>query len=144
MELTKVLKAMADETRFKILKLLLQRNYCVRALSKKLGLSESAISQHTKVLKEAGLLIGVKKGYYMHYDVDRSTLHKLSSRIEELAATEREVCDPEKAGCEPFEGKMCHIQKSGYKCSKEVKAFHSENREEGCLDNHGNCGCHKP
>jgi len=47
----------------------------------------------------------------MHYDVDRSTLHKLSSKIEELAAIEREVCNPENAGCESFERKMCHIQK---------------------------------
>ena len=143
MEITSVLKAIADETRFKMLKLLLQHNYCVRALSRKLELSESAISQHIKVLREAGLLIGVKKGYYMHYDVDRSTLHKLSSKIEELAAIEREVCNPENAGCESFERKMCHIQKSGYKCSNEVKTFHSENREEGCVDNHGNCGGRK-
>jgi len=61
MEITKILKAMADDTRFRILILLLQHNYCVRALSRKLELSESAISQHIKVLREAGLLIGVKK-----------------------------------------------------------------------------------
>ena len=61
METTKILKAIADGTRFKILTLLLQQNYCVRALSRKLGLSESAISQHLKVLREAGLLVGVKK-----------------------------------------------------------------------------------
>ncbi|MGI6585153.1 MAG: winged helix-turn-helix transcriptional regulator [Gracilibacteraceae bacterium] len=99
MEVTKILKAIADETRFKILTLLLQHNYCVRALSKKLELSESAISQHIKVLREAGLLIGVKKGYYIHYDVDRGTLRELSSRIEELAAIERKVCNPESVEC---------------------------------------------
>jgi len=113
MEISKALKAIADDTRLKMVTLLLQQNYCVRALSRKLDLSESAVSQHIRVLKEAGLLIGVKKGYYMHYDVDRSTLHKLSSKIEELAAIEREVCNPENAGCESFERKMCHIQKSG-------------------------------
>jgi len=48
MEITKILKAMADDTRFRILILLLQHNYCVRALSRKLELSESAISQHIK------------------------------------------------------------------------------------------------
>jgi ArsR family transcriptional regulator len=122
---------MADETRFKILILLLQHNYCVRALSKILDLSESAISQHTKVLREAGLLIGVKKGYYMHYDVNRSTLHKLSSKIEELAATEREVCNPENAGSESSERKMCHVKRSGCKFSNEVQTiYHSEDREE--------------
>jgi len=109
MEITKILKAVANETRFKILKLLLQHNYCVRALSKKLELSESAISQHIKVLREAGLLIGVKKGYYMHYDVDRNILQKLSSKIEELAAIEREVCNPEEEGCVDNHGNyQCH------------------------------------
>jgi len=131
MEITKVLKAIADETRFKILILLLQNNYCVRALSKKLKLSESAISQHIKVLKEAGLLIGMKRGYYMHYDVDRSTLHKLSSKIEELAAIEREICDPENAGCKPSERKTCHVKRGGCKCSNEIQSiYHDEDREE--------------
>src|SRR5690554_3693327 len=114
MEITKVLKAIADETRLKILKMLLKHNYCVRALSRKLELSESAISQHLKVLREAGLLVGVKKGYFMHYDVDRDTLKELSSKIEEFATIEREVCNPENVGCESSEQKRCHVQKSGH------------------------------
>ncbi|HHU31119.1 MAG: ArsR/SmtB family transcription factor [Zhaonellaceae bacterium] len=117
MEITKVLKAIADETRFKMIYLLLQHNYCVRALSRKLELSESAISQHIKVLREAGLLIGVKKGYYMHYDVDRSALRKLSSEIKELATIKREVCAPEKVGCKSSERRICHLQRSGNKDS---------------------------
>ncbi|NLM44608.1 MAG: winged helix-turn-helix transcriptional regulator [Clostridiales bacterium] len=144
MEVTKILKAIADETRFKMLKLLLQHNYCVRALARKLGLSESAISQHIKVLKEAGLLIGVKKGYYMHYDVDRDILRQLSTKIEELAAIERELCNPEKVGCKSSEQKICHVRKSGHKCSDEVKSIcHGDDREEVGVENHGNCKCHK-
>jgi ArsR family transcriptional regulator len=111
MEITKLLKAIADETRYNMLQLLLRHNYCVRALSRKLELSESAISQHIKVLREAGLLIGVKKGYYMHYDVDRKALRELSSKIEELASIKREVCNPEKVGCKASERKMCHLQR---------------------------------
>lgn len=130
MEVTKVLKAIADETRFKILILLLQHNYCVRALSRKLELSESAISQHLKVLREVGLLVGEKKGYFMHYDVDRNTLHELASKIEELAAIEREVCNPENVGCESSERKRCHVQKSSHNCSNKVQSFcHDEDRE---------------
>lgn len=144
MEITKVLKAIADETRFKILILLLQHNCCVRALSRKLGLSESAVSQHIKVLREADLLIGVKKGYYMHYDVDRDTLRELSTKIKELAAIEREVCNPEKAGCESSERERCHVQRSGHKCSNKFQySCQAEDREKGCVDNRGNCQCHK-
>lgn len=95
MEPIKMFKALADETRFKILILLLQHNYCVKALSRKLELTESAISQHLKALKEAGLLVGEKKGYFMHYDVDRDSLNELAAKIKELALIRREVCSPE-------------------------------------------------
>lgn len=123
METTKLLKAIADETRFKILTLLLQHNYCVRALSRKLGLSESAISQHIKVLREAGLVIGVKKGYFKHYDVDRDKLHELALQIKKLTETKRKVCSPEKAGCKSSEQKRCHLQKDGHDSSNEGHPF---------------------
>jgi biotin operon repressor len=56
-----IFKALADETRQRILRLLLSRNYCVRALARCLDLTEAAISQHLKTMREAGLLIGRKR-----------------------------------------------------------------------------------
>ena len=64
MELLTVLKAIADETRLKIIKLLLGHDYCVKGLAKRLDISESAVSQHLKLLKEIGILEGEKRGYY--------------------------------------------------------------------------------
>lgn len=84
MDKTLVLKAIADETRMKIITLLLQHNYCVRALARKLEISEAAVSQHLKILREAGLLVGEKKGYFMHYDVNRNVLHELQKRLRHL------------------------------------------------------------
>lgn len=55
METDKMLKALGEPMRFKIYGCLLERKHCVRSLSKKLGITESAISQHIKVMKEAGL-----------------------------------------------------------------------------------------
>ena len=52
----KILKAVADENRMLILKLLLEFDFCVRALSKKVGISEAAVSQHLKIMREAGLI----------------------------------------------------------------------------------------
>ena len=48
-------KALADENRMLILRLLLRRNCCARALARQLDISEAAVSQHLKVLREAGL-----------------------------------------------------------------------------------------
>ena len=67
MELDRVLKALGEPMRLKIYQSLLERKHCVRSLSKKFGISESAISQHMKVMKEAGLVYGEKYGYHTHY-----------------------------------------------------------------------------
>lgn len=144
MDKTLVLKAIADETRMKILSLLLRHNYCVRALARKLELSEGAISQHLKVLRDAGLLTGEKKGYFMHYDVNREVLHALAADIEELASVEREACTPEEGGCHSSEQERCHAQKQN--CSEEVKEFcHGKDfaKGEGGHEHHGHCNCHR-
>jgi len=138
MEKSIVLKAIADETRMKIITLLLQHNYCVRALARKLEISEAAVSQHLKVLREAGLLAGEKKGYFMHYDVNRNVLHELAREIDALAEIEREACSQEQGGCQSKEAEKCHNQDMG-SCSDEVKEFcHGTHHEQG-----GNCKCHR-
>ena len=49
MELSVCLKALGDPTRLTIFQQLLIRKHCTRSLSKKLGISEPAISQHLKI-----------------------------------------------------------------------------------------------
>ncbi|NLX78038.1 MAG: winged helix-turn-helix transcriptional regulator [Clostridiaceae bacterium] len=145
MERMLVLKAIADETRMKILSLLLRHNYCVRALARELKLSEGAVSQHLKVLRYAGLLSGEKKGYFMHYDVNRDVLHALAADIEALAGIERETCRPEAVGCSSMEPERCRVKKQD--CSEEVKEFcHGEDfaRGEYGHEHHGHCHRHKP
>lgn len=121
MDKKKVLKAIADETRMSILKLLLRHNYCVRALANELKLTEATISQHLKVLREAGLLVGEKRGYFMHYTVERPVLHELAKEIKSLADIDQEACLPEKRDdCPANEKQDC--SKKGT-CSDEVKEF---------------------
>ena len=67
MELGRMLKALGEPMRLNIFQALLERKHCVRSLSRKLGVSESAISQHMKVMKAAGLVYGEKFGYHTHY-----------------------------------------------------------------------------
>ena len=130
MDKTLVLKAVADETRMNILTLLLGHNYCVRALARNLKLSEATISQHLKVLREAGLLVGEKRGYFMHYEVERAVLHELASEIEALAAIERKVCTPEKGGCKQPEQEKCHAKGE---CGEETKEFcHGKTDDHHC------------
>ena len=45
-------------TRYQILMLLLEHHYCGKALAAKIGISESAISQHLQILKDCGMVTG--------------------------------------------------------------------------------------
>ena len=67
-------KALADENRLLLLRLLLRRNCCVRALARQLDISEAAVSQHIKVLRRAGLVTGRRKGYFIHYSLEKEKL----------------------------------------------------------------------
>jgi ArsR family transcriptional regulator len=106
-----ILKAIADRTRLQIVVLLLKQNYCVGALARKLNLTEAAISQHLKVLREVGLVRGEKRGYFVHYTVEREQLRLLAKEIEELAAIEREACKPERLICSHEKHIHCHVRK---------------------------------
>jgi len=88
-ELVPMLKALADDTRWKILQMLSQRTFCVRALAKRLALTEAAISQHLKVLREAGFLEGERCGHYVHYRVRSEALKKISLEIGGIASAQR-------------------------------------------------------
>ena len=84
MDLTCMLKALGEPMRLKIYQALLERKHCVRSLSKKFGISESAISQHMKVLKEAELVYGEKYGYHTHYLPLQDAIDYLTEQFEKM------------------------------------------------------------
>jgi len=73
-----VFSALADPTRLKLVKLLCaQRSdeaLCVNALAARLGVTQSAVSQHLRVLKAIGLVNGERRGYHIHYFINRERL----------------------------------------------------------------------
>jgi len=86
MEIVQVFKVLADDTRFKLINLLLTHDLCVGALAHHLGISEAAVSQHLKQLREVGLVKGEKRGYWTHYMVERNKLSELAEFVEELTS----------------------------------------------------------
>ena len=89
-KIVKVLKALGDNTRLKIIKLLLIKKFCVGALARRLNISESAVSQQLKILREADLVIGEKKGYYVHYSVKIDKLKEIGNYISNLENLSKE------------------------------------------------------
>ncbi|ERP31041.1 ArsR/SmtB family transcription factor [Chitinivibrio alkaliphilus] len=94
----KVCRALGDKNRFAIVSFLLESPYCIRALSKKIGISESAISQHVRILKELDILSGEKRGYYMHYSVNRPLLRRTGMTMVHMSEQEKCTC-PSQKGC---------------------------------------------
>ena len=72
--LAKTAKALSVDTRVKLLRLLKDQCFCVGSLANRLGLTPGAVSQHLRILREAGLVLPEKRGYYVHYQVDQKAL----------------------------------------------------------------------
>lgn len=87
------LRALGDETRFNMVQLLVKRRYCVTALARQLGISAAAVSQHLKVLRQAGLIRGEKRRYWMHYKVETAAITQLGREITAWGKNYREECD---------------------------------------------------
>lgn len=92
---------MTEPTRFQILKLLSQRHYCVRVLALRLGISESAVSQHLHILKKYGVVDSKRIGYHAHYMVNRELIAELLNEILQLIPNEEMDEGPmERCSCE--------------------------------------------
>jgi len=84
-DLAKLAKALGHPARVHILKVLLAKDICIAGeLSDELPLAASTVSQHLKILKEAGLIKGEVDGPRRCYCVDRSMLTYLKNLVREL------------------------------------------------------------
>jgi DNA-binding transcriptional ArsR family regulator len=82
-ELSEVFKALSDPTRLRLVKLLSDHKgaLCVNALARQLNVTQSAVSQHLRVLRQAGLVEGERRGSSVHYSLDKDRLEQYKSRI---------------------------------------------------------------
>jgi len=63
----KVMKALSDPSRVKIMKMLQKRVMCVCEIKEALGVAQSTASKHLKILEEAGLITFHKEGLWVNY-----------------------------------------------------------------------------
>ena len=66
-EFIRVMKALVDPTRVKIVKILEKRMMCVCELQTALGAAQSTTSKHLKILEDAGLVDAHKDGLWVNY-----------------------------------------------------------------------------
>ncbi len=79
-EATQIFKALSDPTRLRLIQLLAQQEsgsaLCVMALADRLEVSQPAVSQHLRVLRNLGLVRSERRGFRVHYFLDEDQLAK--------------------------------------------------------------------
>jgi ArsR family transcriptional regulator len=124
-ELIGLFKALSDETRVRIIKLLEHGELCVCYIQAALVMGQPKVSFHLAVLKKAGLLKDRREGKWVHYSFDESEMFKrflLLSVTEKVSEKEIEL---DKARLEAFlrneaEGKnVVPLSISGSSCCQD-------------------------
>lgn len=90
-KLSMVLRAIADPTRRKILRLLQgnfprhngSKGWCASDVEQKIRLAQPTISHHMKILKNAGLVATHKAGTWVWYERDETALRSLRKSLKE-------------------------------------------------------------
>jgi ArsR family transcriptional regulator len=85
-ELTEVFKALSDPTRLRLVKLLSEHGgaLCVNALARNLEVTQSAVSQHLRVLRQTRLVQSDRRGSHVHYSLSRARLEQYKASLREI------------------------------------------------------------
>jgi ArsR family transcriptional regulator len=97
-KLARFFQALSDETRLRILNVIIQRECCVCEVVQALQISETRASRNLSVLCDAGFLKARREGLWVLYSIDNENLkenypHLLSSISNELKSNPLAVQD---------------------------------------------------
>jgi ArsR family transcriptional regulator len=79
-----MIKALAEENRLEIVKLLVTGSLCVCELEEKLKIPQNLVSHHLSVLKKAGLVEDCRCGKNNYYTLNKQTINKLAKLLTKM------------------------------------------------------------
>lgn len=83
--LIRALKAIADETRIRIMKVLLkEESLCVCEIMQALDITQTRASKNLRILRDAGFVIDRREGSWVHYSIDKDATSKYCKAISSL------------------------------------------------------------
>lgn len=82
----KIFKALGHPVRYKIVKFLYDGPMCVCKLNEDVGFSQANLSQHLKILKEAGILTSEKIGMNIHYRISNDEIKNIIDSVDKFVA----------------------------------------------------------
>ena len=85
-KIAQIFKALCDENRVQIMKLLRSGEKCACKLLDELNISQPTLSHHMKILCDAGLVTGRKEGKWMHYSISPEGSQTAASYLRALTS----------------------------------------------------------
>ncbi|MCR4644677.1 MAG: metalloregulator ArsR/SmtB family transcription factor [Oscillospiraceae bacterium] len=85
-QITVIFKALCDENRVQICRILQNGELCACHLLEVLHLSQPTLSHHMKILCDSGLVVGRKEGKWMHYSISPEGTAIAMDCLKELTA----------------------------------------------------------
>jgi len=121
-ELLSMFKALSDETRLRIIKLLEKGELCVCDITAALDMVQPKVSFHLNTLKSAGLIKDRKAGRWIHYSLENSDMRKRFLLLTVMEGISADVVREDLKRLETFLG------------NKDVKGtvIPSEGSKKGC------------
>lgn len=86
----KVFKAFCDENRLKVLEKLRGGEKCACVLIENLGIGQSALSYHMKILVESGIVAARQEGKWTHYSISASGSARALELLTEMTSPQEE------------------------------------------------------
>ena len=83
-DLIKTMKALSDETRLRILNLLMERECCVCEVMQALDISQTRASRNLGILQDAGFLKARREGLWIAYSIDWQTTNPFVTYLAKL------------------------------------------------------------
>ncbi len=121
-------KVLGVESRIRIIELLKQKGPLgANEMSETLGITPSAVSQHLKILKHAGLVQDERRGYWIPYEIDPVALEKCGELLSSIC-----TCGCEGTGrfrqaeLDEAEDKVALLSKYERELQEELKKVQSQ------------------
>jgi DNA-binding transcriptional ArsR family regulator len=77
-------KVLSADTRIGIIELLKEGPKTVNAIAELLGISQSAVSQHLRILKAVGLVSDERQGYWINYSLNEDKLGEWREQLNQV------------------------------------------------------------
>lgn len=124
-------KVLSLDTRIRIVELLKQKGPLgANEMSEMLGITPSAVSQHLKILKHAGLVRNERKGYWIPYEIDHDAMAQCKEVITQVCNCGcKETCRTQDTNMKGSEDNLALLLKREQELQEELKNVQTRIKE---------------